>query len=236
MEERTRRQCQACRDPALARLRLGCCGRLDQACALAGPEPGAAGGEVETEGQRASDRSNQIAGCRTRNGGHAQHRQAEQKIADHPAKPGRERPGGWRGHGGERGGRSQRPQEPCHQSPAAGQAARQKERLPGPDAGRNQQRDRRHAPKLHQEIRDDGAGIAEKVLRRRLGRVAKTGVCHGPGRQGRRDRNDGRGNQNTAENGDVPAQKRNDSTLAIKGQRQGTTGTHRLTRGLGEKT
>ena len=72
--------------------------------------------------------------------------------------------------------------------PQPNRAGAAEDQPPGPDHRRQEERDRRKAEELHDEVGDDGAGEAEGIPRIMVGGVAEAGIVDGPGGETRGDR------------------------------------------------
>ena len=117
--------------------------------------------------------------------GRAEHdrRRAHQRIADHAAEPGRQRPCAAMRPAAGKARRDHRAEDPAAEPQRFAVEGAMGQHAPAPHRDRQDQHDRAEAEDLHQQIGADRAGIAEDVADRARGGVAEARVLHRPRHQ-----------------------------------------------------
>jgi hypothetical protein len=109
--------------------------------------------------------------------------QPQEPVADDAAEPDRQRPGRTPRQGGGAGRGQQHGQDPDPEANALALQWPMAGEPPSPNGDRQDQRERRHAEKLDQQVGDDGAGYAEHVAHRRIRGMAERRILHRPGHE-----------------------------------------------------
>ena len=112
---------------------------------------------------------------------------AQQRVTDHAAKSGRQRPCAVMRPATGKACCDHRAQDPAAQPQCFAIEGAMGQHAPAPHRDRQDQHDGAEAQNLHQEIRADGAGIADDVADRTRRGMAEARILHRPGHHRRAD-------------------------------------------------